>query len=1504
MSKLLEDLNSSQQEAVTHEKGPLLIIAGPGSGKTRTVVHSIAYAIENGVQPDRILAFSFTVKASEELRDRVKEIVGEKKGGLVNISTFHSFCRKVLKEDLGQLYKTEVPNFQDLDEDQQEKEDRRRVSRAINDLQYNESVKSEDVLNFIVKCKALGIRPSEVGNDTSNPEYARIYEKYEQRLKEDGWIDYSNQQLFTDELFKIPEVKTKWQEKYELIFVDEYQDTDPVQDRIIKALADKHRNLRVVGDDDQGIYGWRGADIQNILKFEEEYPDKVILLGQNYRSTKNIVAASSALADFNPERRNKELFTGNCEGERVKYFHCESDKEEASTIANFVHRAKEQGNRSPSDFAVLYRTKKQARAFKKAFSDLGIECHVVDDSISTDTIGVSLMTIHKSKGLEFPNVFVAGICKDLLPNYYNRYEKDWDEELRLLYVAMTRAKNWLCLSSYEKYGQYPRGRSPFLEYIPSHLLESVETLENVRIPPCPKEMDIMRDSGGATEYVESLRERLLGDGMTVLGVDPGIQNVGWSVTRKSSGGYTVLKYGTQTTTGWQDTLVQTENKINKLILSHRPNAIAVEKIEVGESKGKREATKEDWFLYVAGCVATIRSTANQHGIKYDLYTPQQVKYTATNNRGASKQEVQEGVMRICNLQQIPEPHHSADAIAASLCYLRSYLNSSRFDGDKQKQECYKAGCDYLNKGQYETAAAKFQEAINIDPIDTEAHCGLGCAFLEQGKLIDAENAVKEALRLEDNDQSALQVLDGIKQKYYERGRDYLGQDDLVSAEKSANEILRIDSNYQPAHDLLKAIKQEYYNRGLNHLGNQRYDEAITAFRATINKYLRFIEAYCGLARAYLGQDKLTEAESTVNEALRIEKDNKNALQVWEDIQRKYGDRGEQYLNQGDLIAAETAVNKARSLPFECPRAQKLLDDIKEAYCNRGRDHLDNQRYGEAIIVFEETIKKYPRFIEAYCGLGQAYLGKGNLAMAGQSVRRAYELNAKCQFVLHLIADIKRKHCERGRDYLNQDNLPAAERAANEALRLDPNDPNYQLGRGLLDAIKQAYYNRGLNHLDNRRYDEAITAFEGTIDKYPRFTAAYCGLGQVYLEKGNLAAAGDSVEEALRLESDCQLALRILESVIQKYCELGTDHLKQDNLIAAENAANEARKLARRFGNGHQLVRNLLGTIKQAYYERACNHLGNQQYDKAIAAFKEVVDRYPNFIEAHCGFAQTYLEKGDDLIAAIKSVKRARRIDPDYPLLRTLWTDIKQASDNRSTILIEVGEYIRADDANAASWYQKVADIDPSDKVVYIKLQKDRKMKLDRMIRIPGDRHIGEFYIDIYPVTNAQYKIFIDQNPEWRKDSTSICDDCPDYLADWNGSNYPQGKGKHPVTYVNWYAAMAYALWLGKRLPTESEWKKAASRYGTTKFIGNYLPDCVGHVWEWCFNEYDSNSDGSSQRLNPVGLDRIDEIVIDFRNIQTSRRVVRKLDIINKHREHRPSFTNYHYGFRCVSSGTD
>ena len=1120
MSRLLDGLNPSQREAVTHETGPLLIIAGPGSGKTRTVVRSIAYALEKGEQPDRILAFSFTRKASAELKQRVQETVDQDRAANVWISTFHSFCGRVLRQDAQRL---DVGNKQEFTVNELTRLYNESPRAQIEYLQHHQFAEPEDALRFINECMATDISPAEVGGYAQRSDmsqaYVEIYQRYKQ-LAENDEANYTECQLLTNALLRdVPEVRKRWQEKFELIFVDEYQDTDPIQYQIIKTLTGKHQNLRVVGDDDQGIYGWRGADIQNILNFEEDYSNaKVISLGQNYRSTQRIVEISRALAEFNPDRRDKELFTRNPEGEKVKHLHCEDNEKEAMTIAEFISRAIQEG-RNPSDFAVLYRTGGQAKVFTEAFEELEIPCHVVvSNSSNRDTDGVSLMTIHKAKGLEFSNVFVAGLCKNLLPHYHNRDEKDWPEELRLLYVAMTRAENWLCLSSYEA-DAHKRGQSPFLEreYIPPNLLESVETLEDLPIPPnppSPPNMTVPVGNVETTGYVEPLPISL----QTVIGIDPGnigarTTNVGWSITQKSSQGYSVLDYGTERPTGTsKDKIGQIEQKIKTLIQSssNRPHAIAVEKLEVATEEARKE-----WFLYVAACVATVRSIADREGIECRLYTPQHVKCAATGNKKASKEDVQKAVKQMCNLPQIPEPHHSADAIATSLCYLRSYLNSARFEGNKRKQEQYEAGCEYLRKRQYEAAVDTFKQAINIDPIYTEAHYGLGQAYLVQDNLEEAENAAKKSLKLAEN-------------------------------------------NHPDSQKLLDAIG--HYCSGCNFLNNHEWNEAIDKFKESINLESIFTKAHCGLSRAYF--------------------------------------------EVGNLEAAKNAAEKTLGLRDEYPPAQKLLDVIT---CSR---YLENEQYDEAIEAFTKTISKYPDFTEALCGLGRAYLGK--------------------------------------------ENLTAAEDSANKARRLDP---DYRPALELLERITQAYYDRGCDHLDNQRYNEAIAAFNEVIDRDSSFIDAHCQRGRVYLKQGDLDAARESARAARTLDRNHRSARTFWESTRQAHIEHGRAALERGELDIAENIASAAR----RFYRSWPPARKLLDDIRnQTDYKRGMVSLENEQFDEAITAFKEVINRDSSFIDAHCGLSRAYLGQRS-LNAARKSANDALRIDENCRHARELLKDIQLCS---------------------------------------------------------------------------------------------------------------------------------------------------------------------------------------------------------------------------------------------------
>lgn len=359
----LDNLNEKQREAAIHTQGPLLILAGAGSGKTSTMTHRIAYLVEGGVSPYNILAVTFTNKAAGEMRERVESLIGDTPG--MWVITFHSMCLRMLRKHADVIGYDK--NFVVYDATDQKTV----VKNAIKELNIDEKKFSPSYfLAAISKNKEKAIGPEKVmGSDPLTEMVRKVYSKYEAVLKKNNAMDFDDLLLNTYKMFKKDEsVLEEYQNRFHYIMVDEYQDTNHIQYMLVKMLSEKSRNICVVGDDDQCIYEWRGADITNILDFEKDFPEaKVVKLEQNYRSYSNIIDAAHSVISNNKGRKGKKLWTEKEAGEKVVYQLLDDEKAEARYIINQIEMLKHSG-RKYSDFAVLYRVNAQSQILEKAFS--------------------------------------------------------------------------------------------------------------------------------------------------------------------------------------------------------------------------------------------------------------------------------------------------------------------------------------------------------------------------------------------------------------------------------------------------------------------------------------------------------------------------------------------------------------------------------------------------------------------------------------------------------------------------------------------------------------------------------------------------------------------------------------------------------------------------------------------------------------------------------------------------------------------------------------------------------------------------------------------------------------------------------------------------------------------------------------------------------------------------------------------------------------------------------
>jgi len=372
----LDKLNDKQREAAVHTEGPLLILAGAGSGKTSTMTHRIAYMIrEKCVNPYNILAVTFTNKAAKEMRSRVEELIGS--GVNMWILTFHSACLRILRADAEVLgYGSDFAVYDPADQKTLVKN----IIKAlgIDGKRYTPSY----FLGIISKCKEKRIEPENYsavyGDDIKAKMAGNVYTEYQKTLRKNNAMDFDDLLLNTVKLFEKDEaVLLKYRRRFRYIMVDEYQDTNQIQYAFVKMLAEAHNNICVVGDDDQCIYQWRGADIRNILEFEKDFKDaKVIKLEQNYRSTSNILDAAHSVISHNRGRKPKKLWTNHEAGSKIIYHSADDERDEAYFIAGEINRMKS-SDRSYSDFAILYRTNAQSRTFEEALSRRDIPYRVL-----------------------------------------------------------------------------------------------------------------------------------------------------------------------------------------------------------------------------------------------------------------------------------------------------------------------------------------------------------------------------------------------------------------------------------------------------------------------------------------------------------------------------------------------------------------------------------------------------------------------------------------------------------------------------------------------------------------------------------------------------------------------------------------------------------------------------------------------------------------------------------------------------------------------------------------------------------------------------------------------------------------------------------------------------------------------------------------------------------------------------------------------------------------------
>ena len=461
---VVSGLNERQLEAVNTLEGPLLVLAGAGTGKTTVITRRILNLVRSGVRPEQILALTFTKKAAREMYERVSKLLGCEPRGMV-ISTFHALGFRLLRHEGHRVgLKREAALVSRATQGDIAK-------RVLQEIDRGGELSDVHLLTAISRAKNHGLTPTaleEQAKSGSSRKLARAYKQYEEALRAESLIDFDDMITLSLRLLREAElVRRECLRRWPFLLVDEYQDTSCDQYELVKLLLGRRQNLCVVGDDDQSIYRFRGAEVGNILAFESDFPNaKVVVLETNYRSTGEIVELANRVIERAKKRYQKRLVSAaGRAGLPVRLLHAKGEQEEESLVVREVKRLSQAGV-SFSEMAVLHRVGQGLSAFAERFAREGIPYQRSVDTVPSGNVpGVSMMTLHAAKGLEFPHVFIPAVEEGTIPHFNAVKEgaEAIEEERRLLYVGLTRARRELLLTTTGLRGPHQQRRSRFLK---------------------------------------------------------------------------------------------------------------------------------------------------------------------------------------------------------------------------------------------------------------------------------------------------------------------------------------------------------------------------------------------------------------------------------------------------------------------------------------------------------------------------------------------------------------------------------------------------------------------------------------------------------------------------------------------------------------------------------------------------------------------------------------------------------------------------------------------------------------------------------------------------------------------------------------------------------------------------------------------------------------------------------------------------------------------------------